>query len=168
MTVNLCSLRKLTIGLTGLPNLVITGGASQNWCVRSLENRKRNNERTAYGTPKSLGNKVYKPTFRWLLEDAYVTTSQLPILEFYIATHQATPATVFTVQDEFERMLYAFGAYHSKTIVTDSTVTTTDGLSSSFYACNAWLDLASDKYYESVGEGLVSVKGWSFMEVATN
>jgi hypothetical protein len=102
------------------------------------------------------------------LEDAFVTTSQLPILESYIARHQATPSTVFTVQDEFERMLNTFGAYHSKTLVTDSTVTTTDGLSSSFYSCNAWLDLAADKYYESVGEGLVSVKGWGFMEVATN
>lgn len=96
-----------------------------------------------------------------------MTQAQLPILESYIATHQTTPATVFTVQDEFEWMLNAFGAYHSKTIVADSTVTV-DGLSSSFYACNAYLDLASDKYYESVGEGLISVKGWGFMEVATN
>lgn len=163
----LCPLRKITIGLSPLPNLVITEGSSSNWCVRSLENRKRNNERTAYGTPKSLGNKSYKPTFRWLIEDAYVSVSQLAILESYIAAHQTNPATIFTVQDEFDRMIAAFGAYHSKTIVPDSTVTA-DGISSSFYSCNAYLDLTGDKYYESVGADIVAIRGWSFMEVATN
>ena len=163
---NLCLPRKITIGYGGL-NLVITGGSSSNWCVRSLENRKRNNERTAYGTPKSLGNKVYKPTLRWLLEDAYITQSQLPILEFYIATHQASPATIFTIQDEFDRILTTLGAWHNKTIVPDSTVTA-NGLSSAFYSCNAYLDLTADKYYESVGTDTVAVRGWNFMEVATN
>ena len=164
---NLCLPRKITIGLSPLPNLVITSGSSSNWCVRSLENRKRNNERTAYGTPKSLGNKVYKPTFRWLLEDAYISGSQLPILESYIAYHQVTPATIFTVQDEFDRILSTLGTWHSKTLVADSTVTA-DGLSSSFYSCNAYLDLTGDKYYESVGADTVAIRGWSFMEVATN
>lgn len=167
MPVNTCQLRKITIATSGLPNLVLTGGASQNWCVRSLENRKRNNERTAYGTPKSLGNKVYKPTYRWLLEDAYITLDQLPILETYITIHQANPATIFTLQDEFERIIAALGAYHNKTIVPDSSITA-NGIVSSFYSCNAYLDLNADKYYESVGADTVALKGWSFMEVATN
>ncbi len=164
---NLCNLRKITIGASGLPNLVITEGSSQNWCVRSLENRKRNNERTSYGTPQSLGNKVYKPTFRWLIEDAYLSQSQLPILESYIAVHQANPATIFTIQDEFERIIAALGAYHNKTLVTDSSITA-NGIVSSFYSCNAYLDLTADKYYETVGADTVAVKGWSFMEVAVN
>lgn len=160
---NPCLPRKITIGAPSQPNLIITGGSSSNWCVRSLENRKRNNERTAYGTPKSLGNKNYKPTFRWLLEDAYVSQSQLATLESYIAIHQSTPATVFTIQDEFDRMITAFGAWHNKSLVPDSTVG-----DSSFYSCNAYLDLTGDKYYESVGGDTVAIRGWSFMEVAVN
>ena len=164
---NLCQLRKITIGVSGLPNLVITEGSSSNWCVRSLENRKRNNERTSYGTPKILGNRNYRPTLRWLLEDAYVSAAQLSILENYIAIHQNAPSTIFTIQDEFDRMVNSMGAWHSKTLVPDSTVTES-GLSSSFYSCNAYLDLTGDKYYESVGADTVAIKGWSFMEVATN
>ena len=45
---------------------------------------------------------------------------------------------------------------------------TADGVSSSFYSCNAYLDLTGDKYYESVGADTVAVRGLSFMEVATN
>ena len=167
MPVNLCNIRKITIGVGGAPNLVITGGSSSNWCVRSLENRKKNNERTAYGTPKSLGNKVYKPTFRWLIEDAYIAQSQLAVVESYIAIHQTNPAIIFTVQDEFDRMIGAIGSWHNKSLVPDSTVTEI-GLSSSFYACNAYLDLTNDKYYESVGADTVAIRGWSFMEVAVN
>lgn len=160
---NLCLPRKITIAAPSLPNLVITGGASSNWCVRSLENRKRNNDRTPYGTPKSLGNKIYKPTYRWLIEDAYINQSQLTTLENYIAIHQNNPATIFTVQDEFDRIVSAIGAWHNKTIVPDSTV---DG--AAYYSCNAYLDLTGDKYYETVGADTVAIRGWSFMEVAVN
>jgi hypothetical protein len=159
---NLCTPRKITIGYGG-SNVVITGGSSSNWCVRSLENRKRNSDRTAYGTPKSLGNKIYKPTLRWLLEDAYVSAAQLGPLETFIFLHQANPAILFTVQDEFDRMYTGMGAWHNKTIVPDSTVG-----EAAFYSCNAYLDLTGDKYYESVGADTVAIRGWSFMEAATN
>ena len=167
MAINLCTPRKITIATSGLSNLVISAGSSRNWCVRSLENRKRNNERTAYGTPKSLGNKVYKPTLRWTIEDAYVDFSDLTLLEAYIVTHQTTPARLFTLQDENDRLYTGMGAWHNKSIVADSTITE-GGLSRAFYACNTYLDLQQDKYFEVVGADLVSLKGWQFMEVATN
>lgn len=167
MTINLCLPRKITIATSGLSNLVLTAGSSRNWCVRSLENRKRNNERTAYGTPKSLGNKVYKPTLRWTIEDAYVAFSDLTLLEAYIVTHQTNPATLFTLQDENDRLFTGMSSWHNKSIVADSTITE-GGLSRAFYAYNTFLDLQQDKYYEVVGAGLVSIKSWSFMEVATN
>jgi hypothetical protein len=169
MAIDPCALRQITIGTAGLTNLTILGGSSRNWCIRSLENRKRNNERTAYGTPKNLGNRVYNPTLRWTLEDAYVVFTDLTLLEAYIVTHNTNQDTVFTLQDENDRMYTGFGTWHNKTIVPDSTVTdASTGLSRAYYSCNAFLDLTQDKYYEVVGEGLVSLKGWSFMEVATN
>ena len=163
MATDPCSLRKITIGTSGLPNLTLSATPSG----EKLGNREpadypNAGGRNATGGISDKGNLNFASTYLWE-PSALLTGAEKALLGRYLATYKQDSSRIFWLQDENEYLDSLEASFHPRTLVTDSAISL-NGSTLGFYVFNTYLKIETPQFITFQGGDYWLLKGLKFIE----
>ena len=159
-----CPTRKITIGLAGLPNLVLDKVPSgDRLCDRVPADYPQAGDRNARGGVADKGNLNFGATYEWE-PTALLTSAERALLGRYLATYKVISSTIFVLQDENEHLDIVEASGRPRSLVPSSTITLS-GATLGYYAFNTYLKIESPNFIAFQGGDLYLLKGLKFIEV---
>jgi hypothetical protein len=158
-----CPTRKITLGTSGLPNLMLDKvPVGERLCDRAPADYPNAGERNATGGISDKGNLNFGATYEFE-PTALLTGAEKALLGRYIAAYKTTSSTIFWLQDENEYLDSTEASGRPRTLVPDSTVSL-GGATLGYYVFNTYLKIETPQFITFQGGDLWLLKGLKFIE----
>ncbi len=158
-----CPTRKITLGTSGFPNLILDKtAAGERLCDREPADYPNAGERNATGGISDKGNLNYPSTYLWL-PSSLINGAEKALLGRYLAAYKQDSSRIFWLQDENEYLDSTEAVGRTRTLVPDSTVSL-GGATLGYYVFNTYLKIESPNFAIFQGGDLWLLKGLAFIE----
>jgi len=158
-----CPTRKITLGTSGFPNLVLDKVPSgDRLCNREPADYPNAGERNATGGISDRGNLNFGATYLWE-PTALLNGAEKALIGRYLAAYKQDSSRIFWLQDENEYLDSTEAAGRPRTLVSGSSIAL-GGATLGYYVFNTYLKIEAPQFLTFQGGDLWLLKGLKFIE----